>query len=114
YEGTTCTNTGRPMTFDYQVTLDPRDGYRIREQRCAPAPDDTGHTYMCRYLDSASELMGAIASEKPLLGQPLSAALKWSRPEIAPGCYCEASSRHHKWGIVLETIHYALSQENRI
>jgi hypothetical protein len=28
------------------------------------------------------------------------------------GCYCEASSRDHKWGLVLETIHYALVQRN--
>jgi hypothetical protein len=24
------------------------------------------------------------------------------------GCYCDAASRQHKWGLVLETIHYAL------
>ena len=39
YEGTTCTNMGRPLQFDYRVTLGPRDeGYPIREQRCEPAP----------------------------------------------------------------------------
>ena len=33
YEGTTCTNMGRPLRFDYRVTLGPREeGYPIREQ----------------------------------------------------------------------------------
>jgi hypothetical protein len=26
------------------------------------------------------------------------------------GCYCEPESRLHKWGLVLETIHYALAR----
>jgi hypothetical protein len=26
------------------------------------------------------------------------------------GCYCEPDSRQHKWGLVLETIHYALAR----
>jgi hypothetical protein len=109
YEGTTCTNMGRPLTFHYHVSLGPpEDGYRIREQRCAPAPGDAGHTYMCRYLEKPAELSADIASDKPLLGQPLSAVLTWQRAECAPGCYCEPASREHKWGIVLETIHYAL------
>ena len=25
------------------------------------------------------------------------------------GCYCEPASRKHKWGLVLETIHFALA-----
>jgi hypothetical protein len=109
YEGTTCTNMGRPLTYHYQVALGPReDGYPIQEERCAPAPDDTGHTYMCRYQESPAELTAAIAREKPFLGQPLSAVLSWPRAECARGCYCDPAAREHKWGIVLETIHYAL------
>ncbi len=112
YEGTTCTNMGRPMTFHYHVELGRReDGYPIRDQRCCPAPGDTGHTYMCRYLENPGELSAVIAREKPFLGQPLSAALAWERVECAPGCYCEPASRDHKWGIVLETIHYALENQ---
>jgi hypothetical protein len=114
YEGTTCTNMGRPLTFHYHVDLGPReDGYRIGKQRCGPAPGDTGHTYMCRYLENPGELSAAIAREKPFLGQPLSAVLAWQRPGGAPGCYCEPASREHKWGIVFETIHYALEQQER-
>ena len=35
----------------------------------------------------------------------------WRREPSAAGCYCEAASRDHKWGLVLETIHYALVQK---
>jgi hypothetical protein len=109
YEGTTCTNEGRPIAFDYVVKLGPRDeGYLIREQRCGPAAGDTGHTYMCRYATHGNELMNDIDREKPLLGQPLNNVFTWTRQWCAAGCYCEHASREHKWGLVLETIHYAL------
>ena len=112
YDGTTCSNMGRPLTFHYDVTLGPRqDGYPIREQRCVPAPGDTGHTYMCQYLSAPGPLMAAVEREKPLLGQPLDSVFSWRRPTSPTGCYCDAASREHKWGLVLETIHYALYQE---
>jgi hypothetical protein len=112
YDGTTCTNMGRPLTFHYNVKLGPRsEGYPIREQRCAPAPGDEGHTLMCQYLDNPSKLMTSIDREKPLVGERLNAVLSWQRNTSAAGCYCDASSRDHKWGLVLETIHYALVQE---
>lgn len=114
YDGTTCTNMGRPLAFLYSVTLGPRDeAYPIREQRCEPAPGDSGHEHMCRYLESPGPLMVAIANEKPLAGQPLNAVIGWQRSSDAAGCYCEAASREHKWGLVLETIHYALVQKER-
>jgi hypothetical protein len=112
YDGTTCSNMGRPLTFLYDVTLGPpQDGYPIREQHCAPASGDTGHTHMCQYQTNSGPLMAAIDREKPMLGQPLSQILRWTRPVSPAGCYCEASSREHKWGLVLETIHYALHQK---
>ena len=112
YEGTTCTNMGRPLAFHYHVTLGPREaGYPIREQRCGPAPGDTGHTYMCEYLKNAKPLLAAIDREQPLLGRSLNEILSWKRPASLAGCYCEPASREHKWGLVLETIHYALEQQ---
>jgi hypothetical protein len=113
YDGTTCTNMGRAMTFYYAVKLGPKeDGYPIREQHCGPAPGDTGHKFMCRYLNDPEHLMAAVKREKPLVGRPLKEVLSWQRPECAPGCYCEPSSRQHKWGLVLETIHYALARRS--
>ena len=112
YDGSTCTNFGRPLEFQYDVTLGPRqEGYPIREQRCAPAPSDTGHFAMCQYQADAPGLMAAIGREKPLLGQPLESVLAWRRESSPAGCYCDAASRDHKWGLVLETIHYALARQ---
>jgi len=97
------------------VKLGPRaEGYPIREQRCAPAPGDEGHTLMCRYLDNPSQLMDAIDREKPLHGERLDAVLSWQSQPNSAGCYCEPASRDHKWGLVLETIHYALVQRERM
>ncbi len=114
YDGTTCTNMGRPLTFLYDVELGPRaEGYPIREQRCSPAPGDSGHTQMCEYLQNADALTKAIHGERPLSGQRLNAVLAWRRTACAAGCYCDPSSRDHKWGLVLETIHYALVQKEK-
>ena len=110
YDGTTCSNMGRPLTFEYKVELGPRDrGYPIVSQSCHPAAADTGHVHMCEYIKSGGALMESIAAERPLAGQPLDAVLAWSRAMSPAGCYCDAASREHKWGLVLETIHYALS-----
>ena len=115
YDGTTCTNMGQPLTFYYDVKLGSRaEGYPIRKQCCAPAPDDEGHTFMCRYRDNPSQLMDDIDREKPLHGERLDAVLSWLREPSAAGCYCEQASRDHKWGLVLETIHYALVQKERM
>jgi hypothetical protein len=111
YEGTTCTNMGRPLQFHYHVTLGRReDGYPIQSQSCGPAPGDDGHAAMCRYISDPDQLMAAIAGEQPLAGQPLDAVVGWARPASHAGCYCEPESRQHKWGLVLETIHYALAR----
>ena len=115
YDGTTCTNMGQPLTFHYEVKLGPSDeGYPIREQRCVPADGDTGHTAMCQYVENPVGLMTAIDREKPLSGEGLNAVLSWPRKISAAGCYCDSSSRDHKWGLVLETIHYALVQKERM
>ncbi|MEO8372320.1 MAG: hypothetical protein ABI806_24250 [Candidatus Solibacter sp.] len=113
YEGTTCTNMGRALRFEYRVKLGPREaGYPIVDQECVPEPGDTGHRFMCRYLEQGEALMTTIAGERPLRGQRLDEALQWERPATGAGCYCEAASRAHKWGLALETIHYALAQRD--
>lgn len=111
YEGTTCTNLGRPLEFDYRVRLSPRsEGYCIADMQCGPAPGDTGHASMCEYLNNAPALLQSIATEKPLLGRPLDDVLRWSRAASPSGCYCDADRRMHKWGLALEVLHYALTQ----
>lgn len=110
FEGTTCSNMGHPLAFDYRVVLGPADnGCTILEARCAPAPGDTGFQKMCSYLGAPDALMGAIETERPLLGRPLDTVLSWERAPAPAGCLCEAGSRAHKWGLALEVIHYALA-----
>jgi hypothetical protein len=111
YEGTTCSNMGHPLRFEYHVQLGPRgDGYPIRSHRCRPAADDTGHTHMCGYISVGDDLIDAVDRDAPLTGEPLGAVIGWRRPISAAGCYCDEASRVHKWGLVLETIHYALAR----
>ncbi|HTS65084.1 MAG TPA: hypothetical protein VMH28_23835 [Candidatus Acidoferrales bacterium] len=107
YDGTTCSNLGHPLRFDYVVTLGPRDeGFPIRDEYCAPVDD--GYQRMCRYLEAPEATMQAIASEKPMLGHALHEALAWRPPDSLAGCYCDPESRAHKWGLVFETIWYKL------
>jgi hypothetical protein len=111
YDGSTCNTMGRDFRFHYTVRLGRREaGYPILEQHCAPAPGDEGHTQMCRYRNSGPALLRAIAGDRPLLGEPLDAVLAWQRAPAGPTCYCESEGRSHKWGLVLETIHWALAE----
>jgi hypothetical protein len=111
FDGTTCSNQGRPLAFDYRVSLRPSpDGYTITGSECRPAPDDDGHKFMCAYLSDGEALMEEINDEKPLLGRPLHDVLTWERAAVPSGCYCSADSRAHKWGMALEVIHFALAQ----
>ncbi|MGD9633923.1 MAG: hypothetical protein AB7G28_15660 [Pirellulales bacterium] len=113
YEGTTCSNLGRPLFFDYRVTLGPREnGYILCAMSCQAASGDEGHRSMCRYLESPTQLMSAIEREKPLLGEPLNSVLAWDAARSAAGCYCELGDRLHKWRLVLETIHFALVERD--
>jgi hypothetical protein len=111
YDGTTCSNLGRPLAFDYVVRLAPKDEqYRILEVSCMPSPGDTGYQSMCEFLRDGESLMGKIATEKPLLGCPLDEVLAWKRASSPSGCFCDLEMRTHKWGLVLEVIHFALSE----
>ncbi|HVT73756.1 MAG TPA: hypothetical protein VHD61_11495 [Lacunisphaera sp.] len=110
FDGTTCSNQGMPLAFDYSVTLGPAaDGHAILAADCRPAAGDEGYKAMCAYLGDPAGLMGAIAGEKPLLGRPLDAVLGWQRPVAPAGCFCTGESRAHKWGLALEAIHFALA-----
>lgn len=110
YDGTTCSNMGRPLAFEYRMRVGPPEGgYVVTDLACAPVPGDDGYTFMCEYIADAEGLMRAIASEQPLLGRPLDEVLRWARGRGVAGCYCAAPSREHKWGLALETLHWALA-----
>jgi len=68
---------------------------------------------MCRFIESPTRLMSSIEREKPLLGEPLNHVLTWDAKNSAAGCYCELGDRLHKWRLVLETIHFALVEQER-
>jgi len=114
YEGTTCSNLGRPLQFDYFVRLEPASqAYRIAEAHCTPAANDSGHTHMCEYIKDPDAFMRQVFAEKPLFNRPLNDVLSWERSPNPAGCYCEAGSREHKWGLVFEVIHFALAQPEK-
>ena len=114
YEGTTCSNMGRALEFDYRVKLAPPEWhYRIIEMQCAPASGDTGHQFQCEYLNDPEGFMREIKEEKPLLGRPLGDVLNWKREYNPSGCFCDLTRREHKWGLVFEAIHFALVQRER-
>jgi hypothetical protein len=112
YDGTTCTNQGRPLAYRYRVALGPRErGYPIQSQNCEPMPGDVGFQSMCSYLKDANHLMRSVRQDQPLLGRPLNDVLAWRPPRSSAGCYCATEDRLHKWRQVLETIHFALAQQ---
>jgi len=114
FEAITCTSMGRPLKFQYHVKFGSQaDGYPIREQKCVPHPTGTGPTSICEYSSKGDRWMSAIEQEGPLRGQPLNDVLSWNRTMNAANCHCEPTSRERMWGLVLETIHYALVQQEQ-
>ena len=116
YEGTTCSNMGRSIEFDYFIKLSPpEDFYKIISMDCSPAGDNDGYKFMCEYINDHDSIMHGIEIEKPLLGTSINEILKWQYQFSPEGCYCKPESRKHKWGLVFEVLHYALVQyENQV
>lgn len=111
FDGTTCSNQGRPLAFDYSVTLSgPGEDYTIMSADCRPVEGDDGYSAMCSYLSDPEGLMQSVAGEKPLLGRPLNDVFSWSRESAPSGCLCSAGQRVHKWRLAFEAIHFALAQ----
>lgn len=111
FDGTTCSNSGQPLAFDYVVTLSaPAADATVLRADCRPVTGEEGFKKMCAYLSDADALMAAIAGERPpVVGQPLDTVFAWSRAAAPSGCHCAAEARAHKWGLALEAIHYALA-----
>ena len=114
YDGTTCSNMGHPLRYLYRVSLGgPETRYTILDASCAPVEGDEGHKRQCEYLKNGDRLKKAVAGERPLVGEPLDAVLSWNPPSTPSGCYCDESSRNHKWTIAYEVLHFSLAQRER-
>lgn len=110
-DGSTCSNMGRPIAFDYHVHLASAESeYRILDTECIVDEKVTGFRAMCSYLEDHQGIMNTISQEKPLLNQPLDDAVDWDPESVASGCLCGPADRNHKWRIVLQTLHYTLKQ----
>lgn len=115
FEGTTCSNMGRSLEFDYTIILGPvAEELKILETHCKPSEGDTGHTSMCQYLKSPEALMTDIENEIPLIGKPLEHIFEWKFSSNPSGCYCTPSAREHKWALVLQVLHFALVKKGII
>lgn len=113
YEGTTCSNLGRPLEFLYRVKLGPPEtAYEVIFAQCIPSPADEGHKFMCEYIEEGESFIKSIAAERPLVGKPLNDVLSWERQLSPTGCFCDSSGRQHKWGLVFEVLHYALAHNH--
>ena len=113
-EGTTCSNMGIPLLFDYCVHLSSRaDGYKILKMEATPGAGHDGYRRMCSYQNEGEPFIRRIEEEKPLLGQPLDDILRWSQKVAPSGCLCSRASRNHKWKIVLQTLHYRLVNDEK-
>ena len=109
YNGTTCSNLGHELIFDYHIELSSsEESYRIKSLKCIPV--NNGYTFMCEYSVFDNGVMNEIEFEKPLIGKPLNEILAWKRNYNPEGCYCKKESRDYKWGIVFEVLHYKLVQ----
>lgn len=114
YDGTTCSNMGHPLRYLYRVSVGgPTTRYTILDASCEPAEGDEGHKRQCEYLKNGDRLMATISSERPLVGEPLDAVLEWKHPSSSAACFCDESSRNHKWTIAYEVLHYALASRER-
>jgi len=112
FDGSTCTNMGIPLAFDYEVRLKKEEdgGHQILSSTCEPTEDHTGFQSMCAYLDKPERYMSQLRAHRPLEGQPLSNSLTWKSPTSPAGCLCTRASQDHKWRIVLQTLHFALEE----
>ena len=109
YEGSTCSNMGLPLAFDFVVNLvSTPDGFIIEETLCKPSKGEEGYQSMCTYIEDPPLLMKEIDEFRPLVGQPLDAVLQWNPAITMSGCLCSRGDQAHKWRVALQTIHFRL------
>lgn len=110
YHGSTCSNMGTPLTYDFSVWLGyAADGYRVVKTMCSPAVEDSGVESTCSFIEGPERHLAEVAGQPPIIGRHLDDAVQWA-PDILPsGCLCRETDRNHKWKLVLQTLHYRLA-----
>ena len=108
FDGSTCSNLGHPLAFDYRVRLRRLTrSFLVEAAECVPA--DAGYEKMCAALKDPDGFRRILALDQPTPGRRLEDLLAL-RPPVAPsGCLCTPENRAHKWRLALETISFALS-----
>jgi len=110
YDGTTCSNFGFPLQFEYTITLANDSGsYTITDMDCQPANGDIGYQKMCQYIRQGNDLLEKIRRENDLVGQSLDELFDQNVTFTPAGCYCDPESRSYKWNLVLQVLHFALN-----
>jgi hypothetical protein len=111
FDGTTCSNLGRPFTFAYRARFANSTGEPVLVRaECGPLDGDAGHRSMCAYLADAAQLERALAAETPPPGRTLHELIEAAPDHVVSGCHCGAGQRAHKWRLALETMHFAFSR----
>lgn len=112
YKGSTCSNGGVKLDFEYHTDLVLKDGrYHIQETSCFPVKDNFGYKSTCPYPKQGDEILKVIGDDRPFVGEALDETLKWD-PEVNPsGCMCTKTRRDHKWKMVFQTLHFAIYGE---
>ncbi len=112
YDGTTCSNFGFPLQFEYSITLHENgDNFTILEQGCKPTTNDIGYQKMCQYIKQGDNLLETVQKEKSMVGQALDSVFDENISFSPSGCYCEKSGRDYKWHQVFQVVHFALNNK---
>ena len=114
YEGTTCTQHGPPAAVPVPRHSSARAqrATRFASSTARPAAGDDGHTLHVPVHEQPRALDGGDrAGDDRCSASRSNDVLAWhAAGDARAGCYCEPDSRKHKWGLVLETIHFALAR----
>ena len=114
FDGSTCTNLGKPLAVDFVVSLRAAEGdWQIRAARCAPAVDDDGCAATCAAMASPDSFYERIRDFAPIAGRTLDEALAWSPDIEYSGCLCSEGNLNHKWRNAIQAIHLAVTTRHQ-
>jgi hypothetical protein len=113
FEGSTCTDGGKPYTANMQIALDVSEGRVIvRDALIFFSEEDMpAAAQMCEYQQRGEEFFRQLQQPPAFCGRPLEEILAAPASLNPAGCFCTEPMVNHKWRLALSTVHYALEQE---